>query len=366
MASENSGNTERTSNKNGTILENVNTAPQTPVEAALPESPFDYSFVETVGRIALYDDLRSAPRVTEIPPSETGAYIEALAATIHEQAKGAGGSISYTIIREVAENFIHARFQEIVVSILDDGNTIRFADHGPGIPSKDKAQKPGFSSAVEPMKDYIRGVGSGLPIVKEYLELSRGTISIEDNLGTGAVVTISLVHGDEDEAASWDDAFPLDDPASYPLESTALPAAPAGAVPMTGAAGIPAGTPSAAPVPPSPYTAPPIAGSYPGTPAAAYNPYPTQPYTAPQAPAYGYPQAAPMTTMPRLREKEKEFLKLLAARAPLCNKDISTLTSTPPSTTSTTLSSLAKQGLIESMGSQRWLSAYGQQVVPFL
>ena len=42
------------------------------------------------------------------------------------------------------------------------------------------------------MKRYIRGVGSGLPIVREYLDYSHGTISIEDNLGTGAVVTISL------------------------------------------------------------------------------------------------------------------------------------------------------------------------------
>ena len=33
----------------------------------------DYSFVTAVARIALYDDLRSAPRVTEIQPAETGA-----------------------------------------------------------------------------------------------------------------------------------------------------------------------------------------------------------------------------------------------------------------------------------------------------
>ncbi len=47
-------------------------------------------------------------------------------------------------MREVSENFIHARFKEIIVSILDHGNTIRFADQGPGINFKDKAQLPGF------------------------------------------------------------------------------------------------------------------------------------------------------------------------------------------------------------------------------
>ena len=153
---------------------------------------YDYARVNAVARIALYDDLRSAPRVTEIQPAPTGEFIENLASKVYEQAKTSGGTIPYTVIREVSENFIHARFAEVTVSILDDGNTIRFADQGPGIPQKEKAQLPGFTSAIEPMKRYIRGVGSGLPIVKEYLEFSHGTISIEDNLGTGSVVTISL------------------------------------------------------------------------------------------------------------------------------------------------------------------------------
>lgn len=158
---------------------------------------FDYTYVKTIARIALYDDLRSAPRITEIQPATTAEFIENLASKIYEQAKMSGGTIPYTAIREVSENFIHARFTEIIVSILDEGNTIRFADQGPGITQKEKAQLPGFTSAVEPMKHYIRGVGSGLPIVKEYLDFSHGTISIEDNLGAGAVVTISLKREDE-------------------------------------------------------------------------------------------------------------------------------------------------------------------------
>lgn len=153
---------------------------------------FDFTYVKTTARIAVYDDLRSAPRVIEIPPGPTNEYIEALASTTFDYAKRSGGSIPYTVIREVSENFIHARFNEIVVSVLDSGNTIRFADQGPGIAHKDQAQLPGFTSAIEPMKKYIRGVGSGLPIVKEYLDFSHGHISIEDNLNSGAVVTISL------------------------------------------------------------------------------------------------------------------------------------------------------------------------------
>ncbi|MFR3272949.1 MAG: ATP-binding protein [Slackia sp.] len=120
---------------------------------------------------------------------------------MYAQAQQTGGAIPYTVIREVSENFIHARFCEIVVSIYDGGNTIRFSDQGPGIPQKEKAQMPGFSSATDPMKQYIRGVGSGLPLVKEYLSFSHGRITIEDNLRTGAVVTISVAP-EQDQAPS--------------------------------------------------------------------------------------------------------------------------------------------------------------------
>lgn len=153
---------------------------------------FDYTFVYTTARIAVYDDLRSAPRIVEVEPDETSAYIEHLSQEIYQQAQTIGGSIPYTVIRELSENFIHARFAEVVISIFDHGDTIRFADQGPGISHKVQAQQPGFTSASESMKDYIRGVGSGLPLAREYLAVAGGSLCIEDNMGTGAVVTISL------------------------------------------------------------------------------------------------------------------------------------------------------------------------------
>lgn len=170
--------------------------------SAYPEEPvFDYTHVDKPARIACYDDLRAAPRIIEIQPNTTTEFIENLASSIYEQSHIMGGSIAYTAIREVTENFIHARFEEIVVSILDGGNTIRFADQGPGIPQKDKALLPGFSSATEPMKRYIRGVGSGFPLTTEYIEASHGSITIEDNLKCGAVITLSLVqHEDKPQA----------------------------------------------------------------------------------------------------------------------------------------------------------------------
>lgn len=165
--------------------------------AGLYEAPaqpsFDYTYISSPARIAIYDTLKTAPRVIQIQGGPTHEYIEHIASLTFRHAKEAGGTIPYTVIREVSENFIHAQFQEVIVSILDSGNTIRFADQGPGIKHKELAQEPGFSSAIEPMKRYIRGVGSGLPIVKDYLDTSHGYIQIEDNINQGSVVTISLV-----------------------------------------------------------------------------------------------------------------------------------------------------------------------------
>lgn len=176
----------------------INTTQNAPEEASGVSE--DYSHATASARIACYDDFRSAPRMTEIPPAGTTEFIENLASTIYTQSQQAGGSIPYTVIREVSENFIHAQFKEIVVSIYDKGNTIRFTDQGPGIPQKEKAQMPGFSSATAPMKRYIRGVGSGFPLVKEYLSFSHGKITIEDNIRSGAVVTISIAAEDETPA----------------------------------------------------------------------------------------------------------------------------------------------------------------------
>ena len=155
---------------------------------------FDYSHVANAARVAVYDDMLMPPHVIEVPPAPTVEFIESLAVCINEQKNQLGGKIPYNAIREVAENFIHAQFNEVVVSILDGGNTIRFCDQGPGIADKHKAQQPGFSSATEDMKSFIKGVGSGLPMVKEYLNLTHGTLVIEDNIEHGAAVTISLAN----------------------------------------------------------------------------------------------------------------------------------------------------------------------------
>jgi anti-sigma regulatory factor (Ser/Thr protein kinase) len=118
--------------------------------------------------------------------------IESLASRTYELSHSAGGRIPYSVIREVVENIIHAGFVEVVVSILDEGSTIRCADQGPGIRDKERVFLPGFTTATEPMKRVIKGVGSGLPIARECIGFSGGEIEVEDNLGTGTVVTVRM------------------------------------------------------------------------------------------------------------------------------------------------------------------------------
>lgn len=177
---------------------------------------FDYSFVNNPARVAVYDDLLSSPRIIDIEPDGTREFINALASTIYSHSQAAGGEIPFSIILQVAENFIHSRFTEVVVSVFDHGNTIRFADQGPGIADKEKAQQPGYSSATSPMKNYIHGVGSGLPIVREYMETKNGTIQIEDNIGTGAVVTISLDAKNRQDTGNADPAAAMSE-AAFPV-----------------------------------------------------------------------------------------------------------------------------------------------------
>lgn len=261
---------------------------------------FNYDYVNTTARIALYDDLQSTPRVTKIEPARTNDYIGKLAATIHEQSKLMGGKIPYSMILEVAENFIHAQFREIVVSILDGGNTIRFADQGPGIADKEKAQQPGFSSAIEPMKEYIRGVGSGLPIVRDYLDRQEGTIMIEDNLTSGAVVTISLAP-ERSQAAHQTQQPPF-------AQQTLGSQTPGGLAPVAQA----------------------------------------QPYQLPKIP---------------LSERQEHYLKLLYREGELRVTDFIQMTGDGNSTVSNNLDKLRQSGLVELLpNKRRALTALGQQI----
>lgn len=158
-------------------------------------------------RIAVFDDAAAAPRVVVVEPADIRTYLEEITATVTRLASEQGGKIPFTVIREVVENLIHAYFIEPTISILDGGNTIRFSDQGPGIKDKGLALKYGTTSATAEMKRYIRGVGSGLPYAQQWLQDKGGSLTVEDNIHNGTVVTVSLVHGQDPSPQMPNSAF---------------------------------------------------------------------------------------------------------------------------------------------------------------
>ena len=245
-------------------------------------------------RISVYDDMLSTPRVIVVEQSDVRTYLEDVTNTVYRTMKEQGGKLSLMIIRELVENFIHAQFSEPVISILDNGNTIRFADQGPGIGDKERAFEFGVTSADREKKRYIRGTGAGLPMVQQYVENAGGAIAVEDNLGAGTVVTVSvdpkraaeLEHAVSRGAAVRSGCAHEAEPTAAPMQSPTDP---------WGAGAYQAGTyPAQTGYPQQPYGA----GAYPGQ-----MPYgmmggqmPGAPGAFPQQPAYypGYQQGYPM------------------------------------------------------------------------
>ena len=174
-------------------------------------------------RIAVYDDASAAPRVVEVAPQEVRAYLEEITATVNHLVREQGGAVPFMVIREIVENFIHAYFQAPTISILDGGNTIRFSDQGPGIREKSLALEYGTSSATEEMKRYIRGVGSGLPYVQQYMADKGGSLEVEDNISGGTVVTISTHPREEARAISGAEAPAQAAPSLSPVSFSPAP-----------------------------------------------------------------------------------------------------------------------------------------------
>ena len=143
-------------------------------------------------RIAIYDTLTSPPRVIVVEEEDLPALIASLAEKTYHYCREQGGQIPYTVLQELIENLLHAYFRDVVITILDNGQTIRISDHGPGVDDKDRAFQPGFTTATALQREIIRGVGSGLPIARESLQFLRGVLTVDDNLGGGAVFTIKM------------------------------------------------------------------------------------------------------------------------------------------------------------------------------
>lgn len=144
-------------------------------------------------RLAIYDSPLTEPRVIPLSSDDFHELVAKLTASTFDHAQRRGSRIPFVVIREIVENLIHAHFRNAVITIADDGNTIRISDQGPGIRDKERAMQPGFTTATAPMRKVIRGVGSGLPVAREQLTFLGGAITLEDNLDGGTVVTLRVI-----------------------------------------------------------------------------------------------------------------------------------------------------------------------------
>jgi DNA-binding MarR family transcriptional regulator len=180
--------------------------PEDPPVIPDPGDPCEAFEARSVGslcsRIAVYSREGAEPYVEDVVSERVGDHIDALTERTYLLAREAGGSVPEEAIREVVENLVHARFSEPVVSILNEGRTVRVSDSGPGISDPRRALLPGFTTADSSAKRYIRGVGSGLPLANECLSSRGGSLAIDANLGGGAVVTLSA---DRNSSAEPDD-----------------------------------------------------------------------------------------------------------------------------------------------------------------
>ncbi|MBU2563011.1 MAG: hypothetical protein KJ568_01005 [Actinobacteria bacterium] len=143
-------------------------------------------------RIAVYDNMRSIPRIIDLNFNDINNFINETSEKTYNLSHEIGGRIPYTIIKEIIENLIHADFKEVIITVLDSGNHIIVTDQGPGIEDKEKAFLPGYTSATGKMKEYIRGVGSGFPIIKETITFSGGSVDVKDNIKMGTVISLKL------------------------------------------------------------------------------------------------------------------------------------------------------------------------------
>lgn len=173
-----------------TPLSSYTNAPQDQTDDIYEE--YDFENIKHPTRIAVYDDFLSTPRVVVVEPCPVKEYLSQISEATYRFLKEQNSTIPFMVINELVQNFIHAYFIEPTISIFDHGKTVRFTDQGPGISNIELAKQPGITSANSKMKQYINGVGSGLPQVNEYLLMTGGSLNIKNNIKSGCVVTISV------------------------------------------------------------------------------------------------------------------------------------------------------------------------------
>lgn len=155
----------------------------------LPNMPAGFSAESTSALLVVYG-ADPIPTISEVTFVDVETFCDTLIHRTSQALTDLGTPVPSYVIAELINNFIFANFQDVVISISDGGHTISFSDHGPGLTNIEQSLRVGFSSATAFHKRYIRGAGAGFEVVRMHLRDYGGTLSVEENLGGGAVVTL--------------------------------------------------------------------------------------------------------------------------------------------------------------------------------
>lgn len=165
--------------------------PMSAIRVAEPAGWIDPTPETISARIAIYSAQPRTPAIICVEARGVAEFFKTFAAKIYQVSHEEGGTTPFEVILAVVENLIHANFAGVCASIIRVGGIIKVSDQGPGVADKTKALEPGFTSATNCQKDFIRGVGSGLPTALNFLSPLGGSLTIEDNVAAGTVVTLS-------------------------------------------------------------------------------------------------------------------------------------------------------------------------------
>jgi DNA-binding transcriptional ArsR family regulator len=145
-------------------------------------------------RIAAYSP-EGEPEITEVAASNPRSATSKLIRLVMSKVEELNGEVPEEAVREILENLIHADYRGVVISILDEGDTVRVSDRGPGVQDKARAVEFGFTGATPEALEQIRGVGAGLGMARSAVEKAGGSLAVEDNIGGGSVVSVSVAEG---------------------------------------------------------------------------------------------------------------------------------------------------------------------------
>lgn len=165
-------------------------------------------------RIAVYSE-DGGPEITEVSAANPRSATAKFSRFVMDTVKGLGGRVPEAAVREILENLVHAGYEGVIISVLENGSGVRVSDKGPGIEDKSRAIEFGFSGATPEVARQIRGVGAGLGIARAAAAKVGGTLTIENNIGGGTVVTVSLSGG---SGGGSNESVPQEEPAQrrYP------------------------------------------------------------------------------------------------------------------------------------------------------